>query len=102
MAKKKIGILTGGGDVPGLNSVIKSVVLAALALVVAAVSPTHEELIARIQSLHKTVKQQDAMLESQDAEFESMKARLDFLDEDVDDGAERTDRSRAVRGQRLE
>jgi 6-phosphofructokinase len=26
MAKKQIGILTGGGDVPGLNSVIKSVV----------------------------------------------------------------------------
>ncbi len=26
MAKKKIGILTGGGDVPGLNAVIKSVV----------------------------------------------------------------------------
>src|SRR5664279_1655978 len=26
MAGKKIGILTGGGDVPGLNSVIKSVV----------------------------------------------------------------------------
>ena len=26
MAKKLIGILTGGGDVPGLNSVIKSVV----------------------------------------------------------------------------
>ena len=26
MAKKSIGILTGGGDVPGLNSVIKSVV----------------------------------------------------------------------------
>jgi 6-phosphofructokinase len=26
MAKKCIGILTGGGDVPGLNSVIKSVV----------------------------------------------------------------------------
>src|SRR5690348_16396900 len=26
MAKKRIGILTGGGDVPGLNSVIKSVV----------------------------------------------------------------------------
>ena len=25
MAKKRIGILTGGGDVPGLNSVIKSV-----------------------------------------------------------------------------
>ena len=25
MAKKKIGILTGGGDVPGLNAVIKSV-----------------------------------------------------------------------------
>ena len=24
MAKKRIGILTGGGDVPGLNSVIKS------------------------------------------------------------------------------
>ena len=26
MTKKRIGILTGGGDVPGLNSVIKSVV----------------------------------------------------------------------------
>src|SRR5580698_7044808 len=26
MARRKIGILTGGGDVPGLNSVIKSVV----------------------------------------------------------------------------
>src|SRR6266545_1249181 len=26
MAGKRIGILTGGGDVPGLNSVIKSVV----------------------------------------------------------------------------
>ena len=26
MAKKRIGILTGGGDVPGLNSVIKSVI----------------------------------------------------------------------------
>jgi len=26
MPKKRIGILTGGGDVPGLNSVIKSVV----------------------------------------------------------------------------
>ena len=26
MSKKRIGILTGGGDVPGLNSVIKSVV----------------------------------------------------------------------------
>ena len=26
MAGKQIGILTGGGDVPGLNSVIKSVV----------------------------------------------------------------------------
>ena len=26
MVKKRIGILTGGGDVPGLNSVIKSVV----------------------------------------------------------------------------
>src|SRR5579863_8060801 len=26
MASKRIGILTGGGDVPGLNSVIKSVV----------------------------------------------------------------------------
>jgi ATP-dependent phosphofructokinase / diphosphate-dependent phosphofructokinase len=26
MAKKRIGVLTGGGDVPGLNSVIKSVV----------------------------------------------------------------------------
>ena len=26
MAKKRIGILTGGGDVPGLNSVIKTVV----------------------------------------------------------------------------
>ena len=25
-AMKRIGILTGGGDVPGLNSVIKSVV----------------------------------------------------------------------------
>src|SRR5215510_16195714 len=25
MARKRIGILTGGGDVPGLNSVIKSV-----------------------------------------------------------------------------
>src|SRR5450759_1919580 len=26
MARKRIGILTGGGDVPGLNAVIKSVV----------------------------------------------------------------------------
>jgi 6-phosphofructokinase len=26
MASKRIGILTGGGDVPGLNSVIKTVV----------------------------------------------------------------------------
>jgi 6-phosphofructokinase 1 len=26
MSKKRIGILTGGGDVPGLNTVIKSVV----------------------------------------------------------------------------
>ena len=26
MATKRIGILTGGGDVPGLNSVIKNVV----------------------------------------------------------------------------
>src|SRR5215472_7979982 len=26
MAKKRVGILTGGGDVPGLNTVIKSVV----------------------------------------------------------------------------
>src|SRR5512146_2884348 len=26
MAKTRVGILTGGGDVPGLNSVIKSVV----------------------------------------------------------------------------
>ena len=26
MPTKRIGILTGGGDVPGLNSVIKSVV----------------------------------------------------------------------------
>src|SRR6266568_1958905 len=26
MAKKRIGVLTGGGDVPGLNSVIKSIV----------------------------------------------------------------------------
>ena len=26
MSAKRIGILTGGGDVPGLNSVIKSVV----------------------------------------------------------------------------
>jgi 6-phosphofructokinase len=26
VTKKRIGILTGGGDVPGLNSVIKSVV----------------------------------------------------------------------------
>ena len=25
MARKRIGILTGGGDVPGLNAVIKSV-----------------------------------------------------------------------------
>jgi ATP-dependent phosphofructokinase / diphosphate-dependent phosphofructokinase len=25
MAKKRVGILTGGGDVPGLNSVIKTV-----------------------------------------------------------------------------
>ena len=31
MAKKKIGILTGGGDVPGLNSVIKSVVYGSVA-----------------------------------------------------------------------
>jgi 6-phosphofructokinase 1 len=28
-AKSNIGILTGGGDVPGLNSVIKSVVYGA-------------------------------------------------------------------------
>ncbi len=27
MAKKRIGILTGGGDVPGLNLAIKSVVM---------------------------------------------------------------------------
>jgi 6-phosphofructokinase 1 len=26
LSKKRIGILTGGGDVPGLNTVIKSVV----------------------------------------------------------------------------
>ena len=26
MASKRIGILTGGGDVPGLNTVIKNVV----------------------------------------------------------------------------
>ena len=26
MARKRVGVLTGGGDVPGLNSVIKSVV----------------------------------------------------------------------------
>ena len=32
MAKKTIGILTGGGDVPGLNSVIKSVVYGATAI----------------------------------------------------------------------
>jgi len=32
MAKKRIGILTGGGDVPGLNSVIKSVVYRAAEL----------------------------------------------------------------------
>ena len=25
MAKKRIGILTGGGDVPGLNAVIKTI-----------------------------------------------------------------------------
>jgi ATP-dependent phosphofructokinase / diphosphate-dependent phosphofructokinase len=25
MAKKRIGILTGGGDVPGLNAIIKTV-----------------------------------------------------------------------------
>ena len=25
MARKRVGILTGGGDVPGLNAVIKSV-----------------------------------------------------------------------------
>ena len=31
MANKKIGILTGGGDVPGLNAVIKSVVYGATA-----------------------------------------------------------------------
>src|SRR5690606_36047829 len=31
MPAKKIGILTGGGDVPGLNSVIKSVVYSATA-----------------------------------------------------------------------
>ena len=30
MAKKRIGILTGGGDVPGLNSVIKSVTYRAM------------------------------------------------------------------------
>ena len=29
MAKRRIGILTGGGDVPGLNAVIKSVVYGA-------------------------------------------------------------------------
>jgi len=29
MAKRKIGILTGGGDVPGLNVAIKSVVMRA-------------------------------------------------------------------------
>ena len=32
MAKKRIGILTGGGDVPGLNAVIKSVVYRAVEL----------------------------------------------------------------------
>ena len=32
MAKKKIGILTGGGDVPGLNAVIKSVTYGATGL----------------------------------------------------------------------
>src|SRR5271165_1133207 len=32
MSKKRIGILTGGGDVPGLNSVIKSVVYRAAEL----------------------------------------------------------------------
>ena len=32
MANKTIGILTGGGDVPGLNSVIKSVVYGAMSL----------------------------------------------------------------------
>ena len=31
MKAKRIGILTGGGDVPGLNSVIKSVVYRATA-----------------------------------------------------------------------
>ena len=30
MANKTIGILTGGGDVPGLNAVVKSVVYGAL------------------------------------------------------------------------
>ena len=29
MPKKRIGILTGGGDVPGLNSVIKRLLTAA-------------------------------------------------------------------------
>src|SRR5579862_1961664 len=32
MSDKRIGILTGGGDVPGLNSVIKSVVYRASAM----------------------------------------------------------------------
>jgi len=32
MATKRIGILTGGGDVPGLNSVIKAVVYRAAEL----------------------------------------------------------------------
>jgi len=30
MAKKRIGVMTGGGDVPGLNLAIKSVVLNAV------------------------------------------------------------------------
>lgn len=30
MAKKTIGLLTGGGDVPGLNPAMKSVVMGAL------------------------------------------------------------------------
>jgi 6-phosphofructokinase 1 len=32
MPAKRIGILTGGGDVPGLNSVIKSVVYRSVAI----------------------------------------------------------------------
>ena len=37
MDKKRIGILTGGGDVPGLNAVIKTVTYRSVALAVCAV-----------------------------------------------------------------